>query len=916
MLSCMLILAMMTIAIQASADSGTRRLMGRIYDKNTNEGIPFASLYIIDSGLGVMSDVDGNYSIAITVSGDVSIRISSVGYSTRTITCNAAQKPKMDIFLSPQSVALDDVTVTAKYNDKVGSDATIDQEALEYIQPVSIQDVFQLLPGGTIGSNNMQGRKLASSRQVGSDAATAFGMGITMDGIPMHNDGQRVQMSGFTGVGSVDNEGNKSVNTGMDMRSISTDHIETITVSRGIASAKEGNISSGNIRVTQKQGQSPLRIRLKFDPLNKLAYVGKGLRLPGSLGTLYLGTDIVRSATSTDDTRGAYNRITFQANWNNKQPWFGKMVDMSLRAGYVTSFNNNKSDDIIEANREDYSTRYQRFTLSTRLNAELNWLAIDALEFMASADYTTDLLKYNKRVVNNTVTPMQNLSEEGEHEGEYLPVSYHTFYKLDDKPLNLFGQLTASKYGNISPRLDYSAILGTSISYVKNIGMGAVVDPSRPPYPSSDFIRPRPNKDIPALVNHAGYAELRLNWRNGPNLINTQFGIRETMMLNLPSHYALHGRMLWEPRLQMSYTYNFLSSEGESKINSVTIRGGYGVENKLPSADYLYPDKVYHDFVALNAYFSDPEKRLLLINTKIEDPTNPDIRENRNRKIEVGLDLKFHDYVLSLTGFKEKMDGGIQYFLQYTPASYTYYYELKHEVDQKPTRDDFYSKQRTSFMQLKLPMNSAEVTKTGIEYRLHIPQIKPLKTEIEINGAYYKSVYSTGIPVMYYPSVMTNDEPYPYVGLYDGYETTYAERFNTNFWFNTHLPKLKLIFTNFIQVIWIEKSRLGTNVNSYPERFMDYSGAIHTLTDDMIAQNPVFSSLQRNYQSARYNELKLPVSLRMNLKLTKEFSRWIKLSFFADNIIQISKKYKDNYMQTRRNWYKPYFGAELIINIL
>lgn len=916
MLFWMLVLSLLTSALQASADSGTRRLSGRIYDKNTNEGIPFASIYIIESGLGVMSDVDGNYSVATTLSGDVNIRVSSLGYSTRTLTCSPDSGQKMDICLTPQSVALEDVTVTAKYNDKVGSDVSIDQEALEYIQPVSIQDVFQLLPGGTIGANNMQGRQLASSRQVGSDEASAFGMGISIDGIPMHNDGQRVQMTGFTGIGSVDNEGNKSVNTGIDMRSISTDHIESVTVGRGIASAKEGNISSGNIRVTQKQGHSPLRIRLKFDPLNKLAYVGKGIRLPGSLGTLYLGSDIVRSATSTDDSRGAYNRITFQANWNNKRPWFGKMTDMSLRAGYVTSFNNSKSDDIIEANREDYSTHYQRFTFSGRLNTEFNWLLIDALELLASADYTCDLLKYNKRVVNNTVTPMQTLTEEGEHEGEYLPVSYHTFYKLDDKPLNLFAQLTASKFGNITPRLDYSAILGTSLSYVKNLGMGAVVDPTRPPYPSSDFIRPRPNKDIPSLVNHAAYAELRLNWRYGPNLINTQFGVRETMMLNLPSSYALHGRMLWEPRLQMSYTYSFLGSGSGPNLNSVTIRGGYGVENKLPSADFLYPDKVYHDFVALNAYFSDPEKRLLLINTKIEDPTNTNIRENKNRKFELGLDFKFHDYVLSLTAFKEKMDGGVQYFLQYTPTSYNYYYELKHEVSTKPSRDDFYSTQRTSFMQLKVPMNSAQVSKTGVEYRLHIPQIKPLKTEIEINGAYYKSTYSAGIPVMYYPSVMVNNEPYPYVGLYDGFETTYAERFNTNFWFNTHLPKLKLIFTNFIQIIWIEKSRLGTNVNSYPERYMDYNGNIHYLTGEMIAQNPDFSSLQRNYQSARYNELKLPVSLRMNLKLTKEFSRWIRLSFFADNIIQISKKYKDNYMQTRRNWHKPYFGAELIINIL
>ena len=53
-----------------------------------------------------------------------------------------------------------------------------------------------------------------------------------------------------------------------------------------------------------------MRVRIKFDPLNKLAYVGKGIRLSESLGTLYAGADIVRSATSIEDTRGAYNRVT------------------------------------------------------------------------------------------------------------------------------------------------------------------------------------------------------------------------------------------------------------------------------------------------------------------------------------------------------------------------------------------------------------------------------------------------------------------------------------------------------------------------------------------------------------------------------------------------------------------------------
>ena len=909
----------LTVVTPVWADSKGRKITGRIYDRQSGEPIPFATIQITDGGQAVVADAQGTYILTTTMSGELHLRASSLGYASRELLLKNGESGRKDIALSPQSVALESFCVTAKYNDKLGSDVTVDQEALEYIQPTSIQDIFQLLPGGKISSNNMQSRRLITSRQTGSDASTSFGMGITIDGIPMQNDGQRVQMSGFTGQGSVDKEGNVSINTGVDLRTLSTDHVESVTVGRGIASAKEGNISSGNIRVTQKQGQSPLKVRVKFDPLNKLAYAGKGLKLSDNLGTLYIGADIVRSATSIEDARGAYNRLTAQANWNNQTLVGGHPVDMSLRMGYITSFNNNKSDDIIENYDERYNTRYQRLMFSGKLNARLNMMLVDELELTASADYSSDVLKYHKQVVNKTVTPMQQSTVEGESEGEYLPSSYRTFYKIDNRPINIFWQLTASKFGHITGRLNYSAIAGTTFSSTKNIGLGAVVDPSRPPYPSDDFIRPRPNKDIPAVMSHAEYAEVKLFYRHRRTELNTQLGLRETMMLNLPSHYALHGKMLWEPRLQMSYTYKFGSRDdrqGGMAGRAVTLRAGYGVENKLPSADYLYPDKVYHDFTALNAYFTDPSKRLLITNTKIQDPTNPAIRENKNRKTELGFDLKLDGYILSLTMFSEKMKGGVQYFTQYTPVSYTYYYELKQPVDTKPTRDDFLSRERYSFMMLKTPMNSSEVIKTGMEYRIHIPQIRPLKTEVEINGAYYKTTYSSGIPVMHYPSIMLNDEPYPYVGLYDGYEKTYAESLNTNFWLNTHLPKLKLIFTNFIQVTWLEKSRLGTDVSLYPEHYMDTTGRINLLTSDMIAHDNTFSSLQRSFQTARYNEVSRPVSVRMNMKLTKEFSRWVKLSFFANDVIVISPKYKNNYMQTVRSWYSPFFGAELTVNVL
>ena len=901
-----LIIAFLSIAsqdVKAQAQKGKAEIS--IRDSISQEAVPFASIYDVESGQGIVADVNGRFSIAYK--DKARLRISCLGYATKEITINTRATHR--ITLCQQSVALKDFTVTARYNDRLGSEATIGQEALEFIQPTSIQDIFQLLPGGKIGANNMQNRQMISSRQVGTDASTSFGMGFSVDGVPVQNDAMRIQMSGLTGNGTnAVGEGNVAANIGVDTRTISTNHIENIIVNRGIASAKEGNISSGTIKITPKHGKSPLQVRAKFDPLNKLAYIGKGFLLSKELGTLYLGADIVKSANDISDSRGEYNRITAQANWNNQWNIFGKQVDMTLRGSYVTSFNDNKTDDVIKVYHEKYKTKYEQAMLSLKLNAKLNWLLSDELEFIASGEYTNNILKHNKHVTLQTVTPLQRSQTEGEGEGIYLPQQYDTYYEIENKPVNMFAELTSSKFGTIGKKWNYSYMLGTSFNASKNIGDGAVFDAERPPFPSNDFIHPRRNKDIPALMNHAGYIETKFRYSDRHSEWNIQTGLRETMLLNLPKSYALRGRMLIEPRLQTSYTLT------TGKVKN-TLRIGYGEEAKMPSADYLYPDKVYHDFIALNAYFTDASKRLLITNTKIQDPTNRNIRENRNKKIEMGWDFHYDDCTLSLPAFHEKMNGGIEYFTQFSPTSYTYYYELKHNVDTKPTREDFYSKERNVFMQMSIPTNSSKVIKKGLEYRVHLPNIEALKTDVEINGAWYKTKYANGVPTMYYPAIMTADEPYPYVGLYDGFDALKAENFNTNFWINTHLPNWKLIFTNFIQIVWFERQKLLSEIDEYPERYMDTNGDIHTLTKEDIATNSVFSSLQRDINSARYNEMKEPVSLRWNLKMTKEINNWVKLSFFADNIIQINNKYKDNYMHSRRNWHKPFFGAELTFKL-
>lgn len=894
----------------ASSTLAQNILRGKIYDSKTMQPISFASIYAIETGKGVMADVHGQYFLNSTYNGDYRLRVSCMGYATKEIVVKEKTKT-LNIPLTEQSVTLKDFTVTAKFNSKVGSEATINQEALEYIQPTSLNDIFVLLPGGKIGTNNIQSNSLISSRQVGTDLSTAFGMALSINGIPMHNDGIRMQMSGLTGSSLADPNGNVAVNTGVDLRTISTDHIERISVNRGISSAKEGNLSSGDIKIEMKQGKSPLRARVKFDPLNKLAYVGKGVLLSEQLGTLYMGADVVQSMADISDTRGAYHRITTQLNYNNKRQWLEKSTDFNLRGSFVTSFNNDKTDPLIKTYHEQYRTLYQRADLSAKINMSLNLSWLDDVELLASIDYTNNKLEHHKHVVNHSVTPVPQSQGEGEHDGIFLPSTYDTYYEIINRPLNFFSQLSTRKFGAVGKSFNYTFLIGSSINHTKNLGIGTVIDTKHPPFPTSDFIRPRDNRDIPALGNQAAFVEIKSRYHVARGELNAQIGIRQTMMLHLPKEYLLHNKMMFEPRLQLAYAIHTKLNKHNMRN---TLRIGYGKENKLPSADYLYPDKIYHDLVVMNAYFDEESKRRLILDTRIIDPTNPHLCANKNDKWELGYDFSCRGWEINVSAFHEKMKNGIEYFMSYTPVSYTYYYQLKHPVMTKPSRNDFYSREMNTFLSSRTPKNSAKTIKKGIEYRIHIPTVTAIKSDIEVNGAYYNTLYTDGVPVMYWPSIIRDGKPYPYVGLYEGFEKKYASSINTNIWVNTRIPKWKIIFTNFIQTVWFSKSHLGKDIDIYPANYLDHSGHIHPFRTEELTHNPLLKDLRREFIGARYNENKVPFSLLWNFKLTKEFGKAFKLSFFANNVIQANPKYINAYYQTTRSWRKPFFGAELTIN--
>ncbi|MCO5268739.1 MAG: carboxypeptidase-like regulatory domain-containing protein [Brumimicrobium sp.] len=87
---------------------------GKIFDKETNEPIPFANIYNKSSKKGTISNTGGYFRILINEVTDT-ITISSIGYKEQTIKIKADKKNYL-IFLEENILLLNEIIVTPKDN--------------------------------------------------------------------------------------------------------------------------------------------------------------------------------------------------------------------------------------------------------------------------------------------------------------------------------------------------------------------------------------------------------------------------------------------------------------------------------------------------------------------------------------------------------------------------------------------------------------------------------------------------------------------------------------------------------------------------------------------------------------------------------------------------------------------------------
>ncbi len=208
--------------------AGTRgKIAGRVTDAETGQPLPGVAVTIEGSTMGVVTDVDGVYTLLNVPPGTYSVKVSLVGYAktlVEQVKVEIDLTSTVDVKLRPSAVAMDEMVVTAE-RPVVTRDISASQFdiATKVVETMPIQTLSQVLT-------------LQAGIEQGSDGIVVRGGGtnqtvFVVDGFTLNDE-----------------------RTNIPYAAVSLSAAQAIQVQTGGFNAEYGNVRSGVVNVVTKEG--------------------------------------------------------------------------------------------------------------------------------------------------------------------------------------------------------------------------------------------------------------------------------------------------------------------------------------------------------------------------------------------------------------------------------------------------------------------------------------------------------------------------------------------------------------------------------------------------------------------------------------------------------------------------------------
>lgn len=250
---CLLCIALSAITSPLSAQDG-RKVTGHVVD-DTNEPLIGASILVVGTSTGVITDLDGNFSIVVP-SGTTTLQISYVGYETMTVPIPSNNT--VNVKMKSDSQVLSDVVVigygTTRKSDLTGSVSNVSSKDFN---SGLISSPEQLINGKVSGVQIMSN---SGSPTAGSTIRIRGGASLNASNDPLIVlDGVPLETGGISG------------NDGNFLALINPSDIESMTILKDASSTAiyGSRASNGVIIITTKKGSTD-RMKVSFTTTNSI----------------------------------------------------------------------------------------------------------------------------------------------------------------------------------------------------------------------------------------------------------------------------------------------------------------------------------------------------------------------------------------------------------------------------------------------------------------------------------------------------------------------------------------------------------------------------------------------------------------------------------------------------------------------
>lgn len=109
----------------------TGRIVGRVVDVATGQGVTDAGVQVVGTAIGVLSGIDGRYTINAVATGTVTLQVRRIGYAPKQVTgifLEAGKTVEQNISIANAAITLTAVSVTASAEKGTVSEATDQQK--------------------------------------------------------------------------------------------------------------------------------------------------------------------------------------------------------------------------------------------------------------------------------------------------------------------------------------------------------------------------------------------------------------------------------------------------------------------------------------------------------------------------------------------------------------------------------------------------------------------------------------------------------------------------------------------------------------------------------------------------------------------------------------------------------------------